>query len=101
MSDQFVRVADPQTGYHRTAHVSEVATNPALKVLADHDAVDANGNPLPPRTATEWARAGVLHPVVAYSTEFIEVWFARGLTAGERAQDAGEFLDVYTATPQE
>ena len=35
-------------------------------------------------TAREWARAGVLHPVVAYSTEFIEVWFARGLTAGER-----------------
>ena len=52
-------------------------------------------------TATEWARAGVLHPVVAYSTEFIEVWFARGLTAGERALDAGEFLDVFTATPQE
>lgn len=52
-------------------------------------------------TATEWARAGVLHPVVAYSTEFIEVWFARGLTAGERALDAGEFLDVLTATPQE
>jgi len=49
MTDQFVRVADPQTGYHRTAHVSEVATNPALKVLADHDAVDANGNPLPPK----------------------------------------------------
>ena len=52
-------------------------------------------------TAKEWARAGVLHPVVAYSTEFIEVWFARGLTAGERALDAGEFLDVFTATPQE
>jgi ADP-ribose pyrophosphatase len=51
--------------------------------------------------ATEWARAGVLHPVISYSTEFIEVWFARGLTAGERHLDAGEFLDVSTATPQE
>ena len=51
--------------------------------------------------ATEWARAGVLHPVISYSTEFIEVWFARGLTAGERQLDAGEFLDVYTATPDE
>ena len=51
--------------------------------------------------ATEWARAGVLHPVISYSTEFIEVWFARGLTAGERQLDAGEFLDVYTATPAE
>ncbi|MFD1711594.1 NUDIX hydrolase [Ottowia sp. GY511] len=52
-------------------------------------------------TAREWARAGVLHPVVAYSTEFIEVWFARGLKAGERALDVGEFLDVFMATPQE
>ncbi len=48
--------------------------------------------------AAEWARAGVLHPVISYSTEFIEIWFARGLTAGERQLDAGEFLDVATAT---
>ena len=51
--------------------------------------------------AREWARAGVMHPVISYSTEFIEVWFARGLVAGERSLDAGEFLDVFTATPQE
>lgn len=49
MSDQFVRVIDPQTGYQRTAHVSEVETNKALKVLSDHDAVDVNGVPLPPK----------------------------------------------------
>lgn len=48
--------------------------------------------------AREWARAGVLHPVVSYSTEFIEIWFARGLTAGERGLDQGEFLDVFTAS---
>ncbi|HPW83639.1 MAG TPA: NUDIX hydrolase [Rhodoferax sp.] len=52
-------------------------------------------------TATEWARAGVMHPVIAYSTEFIDIWFARGLTLGERKLDQGEFLDVITATPQE
>ena len=51
--------------------------------------------------ATEWARAGVMHPVIAYSTEFIEIWFARGLTLGPRALDDGEFLDVFTASPQE
>lgn len=51
--------------------------------------------------AAEWARAGVLHPVISYSTEFIEVWFARGLTPGERHLDEGEFLDVDTATPAE
>ncbi len=52
-------------------------------------------------TAREWAKAGVLHPVISYSTEFIDIWFARGLTAGDRKLDAGEFLDVYTATPAE
>ncbi|WP_394790888.1 NUDIX domain-containing protein [Rhodoferax sp.] len=49
-------------------------------------------------SATEWARAGMLHPVIAYSTEFIDIWFARGLSLGERRLDAGEFLDVFTAT---
>lgn len=49
-------------------------------------------------TAREWARAGVLHPVVSYSTEFIEIWFARGLQPGERRLDEGEFLDVFTAS---
>ena len=52
-------------------------------------------------TAREWSRAGVLHPVLAYSNEFIEIWFARGLTQGERQLDAGEFLDVISATPEE
>lgn len=52
-------------------------------------------------TAREWARAGVLHPVVAYSTEHIDIWFARGLQAGERQLDAGEFLDVFSARLQE
>lgn len=52
-------------------------------------------------TAREWARAGVLHPVISYSTEFIDVWFARSLTLGQRKLDAGEFLDVFTATPAE
>jgi ADP-ribose pyrophosphatase len=52
-------------------------------------------------SATQWARAGVMHPVISYSTEFIDVWFARGLSAGERQLDAGEFLEVFTATPAE
>ena len=51
--------------------------------------------------AAEWARAGVLHPVIAYSTEFIEIWFAKDLTLGERQLDSEEFLDVFTATPSD
>lgn len=52
-------------------------------------------------TATEWARAGVMHPVISYSTEFIEVWFARGLVQGHAHLDQGEFLEIFTASPAE
>jgi ADP-ribose pyrophosphatase len=52
-------------------------------------------------TARAWARAGVMHPVISYSTEFIDIWFARDLQLGERKLDEGEFLDVFTATPAE
>lgn len=52
-------------------------------------------------TAKRWARAGVMHPVIGYADEFIEIWFADGLTAGERHLDEGEFLDVFAATQQE
>ena len=51
--------------------------------------------------AAEWACAGVLHPVISYSDEFIGIWFCRGLRQTGRKLDAGEFLDVITATPQE
>ena len=52
-------------------------------------------------SAREWARAGVLHPVISYSTEFIDIWFAKGLVLSERQLDEGEFLEVITATPAE
>lgn len=52
-------------------------------------------------SAGAWARAGVMHPVISYSTEFIDIWFARDLQLGERKLDEGEFLDVFTATPAE
>jgi len=51
--------------------------------------------------ASEWAYAGVLHPVVSYSTEHIDVWFARGLSLGARHLDAGEFLEVFIASVQD
>ena len=50
--------------------------------------------------AREWVRAGQMHLAIAYSTEVIHIYFARGLTLGERQLDDGEFLDVFTATPQ-
>jgi ADP-ribose pyrophosphatase len=51
--------------------------------------------------AAEWARAGILHNAIAYSSEGIEVWFARGLSAGARGLDDGEFLDVDVASLDE
>jgi ADP-ribose pyrophosphatase len=51
--------------------------------------------------AAEWARAGMLNNAVAYSSEGIEVWFARGLAAGTRALEDGEHLDVCLVTVAE
>lgn len=51
--------------------------------------------------AREWAFAGRLAPTIAYSDEIIDIWFAHGLTQGERHLDEGEFLDVFSATPDE
>lgn len=51
--------------------------------------------------AREWARAGQMHLAIAYSTEVIHIYFARKLSLGERRLDAGEFLDVFVATPEE
>jgi ADP-ribose pyrophosphatase len=44
--------------------------------------------------AREWALAGRMHNAPAYSTEFIEIWFARGLEAGAQQLDDGEFIEV-------
>ena len=52
-------------------------------------------------SAREWAYAGQLAPTIAYSDERIGIWFARGLTLGDRHLDDGEFLDVFTAPPDQ
>jgi ADP-ribose pyrophosphatase len=44
--------------------------------------------------AREWALAGTLHNAMAYCTEVIYVLFARGLSAGERALDSGELIEL-------
>lgn len=68
----------------------------ALQLCAQRELQEETGY-----RASQWAHAGVLHPVISYSTEFIDIWFARGLTAGVRSLDPGEFLDVFSATPVE
>lgn len=49
--------------------------------------------------AREWAHAGVLHNAIAYSNEGIEIFFARGLSAGKRELDEGEFLELCELSP--
>lgn len=51
--------------------------------------------------AAEWARAGVLHNAIAYSSERIEIWFARGLTRGAAKLDDEEFLEIVTHSEAE
>lgn len=51
-------------------------------------------------TAAEWAYAGAMHNAIAYSTEVIHVYFARGLRAGARHLDDGEFLELTALTPE-
>lgn len=77
---------------------------PAGKLDAGEDPLQCGRRELLEETgyqAREWARAGQMHLAIAYSTEVIHVYFARGLTLGQQQLDAGEFLDVFTATPQE
>ncbi|VTU25566.1 ADP-ribose pyrophosphatase [Variovorax sp. PBL-H6] len=50
-------------------------------------------------TAREWAHAGAMHLAVAYSTEIIHIYFARGLTGGSQQLDHEEFVEATTATP--
>jgi ADP-ribose pyrophosphatase len=52
-------------------------------------------------TAAEWARAGSFHNAAAYSTEAMEIWFARGLEPGPQRLDHGEFVEVVPMTEDE
>ncbi len=51
--------------------------------------------------AAQWAFAGEFHNAAAYSTESIWIWFARGLTAGPKRLDVGEFVETVLAHPDE
>jgi ADP-ribose pyrophosphatase len=51
--------------------------------------------------AREWARVGAFFNAAAYSTEAMEIWFARGLVAGEQRLDHGEFVEVVPMTVEQ
>ncbi|HJU24230.1 MAG TPA: acylphosphatase [Casimicrobiaceae bacterium] len=45
-------------------------------------------------TAQVWTRLGMIHPVISYSTEAIEIYEARGLSHVGAKLDPGEFLEL-------
>jgi ADP-ribose pyrophosphatase len=49
-------------------------------------------------TAKKWSYIRRIHPVISYSTEFIDIYLAEGLVPGDRHLDEEEFLDVFAAT---
>ena len=51
--------------------------------------------------ATSWKKLGTLHPEIGYSTEFIDLYEARGLAFVGARLDDGEFLDIVAMTEDE
>ena len=52
-------------------------------------------------TAERWSHIGTLHPLITYSTERIEIYTADALTFIGAKLDAGEFIEVLSATLEE
>ena len=52
-------------------------------------------------TASDWHFLCTIHNAIAYSDEHLELYLARGLTAGEARLDDGEFLETFRATVPE
>lgn len=48
-------------------------------------------------TAKKWSYIRRIHPVISYSTEFIDIYLAEGLVPGPSHLDDEEFLDVFAA----
>jgi ADP-ribose pyrophosphatase len=52
-------------------------------------------------TAHEFIYMTRIHPVISYSTEFIDIYLARGLHEGEASLDDGEFLETFIVEPKQ
>ncbi|MBU3632995.1 NUDIX domain-containing protein [Polynucleobacter sp. AP-Feld-500C-C5] len=48
-------------------------------------------------TARKWSYIRRIHPVISYSTEFIDIYLAEDLVPGNSKLDDEEFLDVFAA----
>ena len=72
---------------------------PAGKIDTDEDPLQTAKRELAEETgysAARWRHLGVMHPVIGYSTEHIEIYLAEELTKASAKLDQGEFLEVFT-----
>ena len=77
---------------------------PAGKLNVGEDPLDCIRRELIEETgyrASQWARLGEMHPVIAYSTEVIHLYAAKGLQAGESLREDGECLEIVIVTADE
>jgi ADP-ribose pyrophosphatase len=49
-------------------------------------------------SAKKWSYIRRIHPVISYSTEFIDIYLAEDLVPGKSHLDEEEFLDVFAAS---
>ena len=72
---------------------------PAGKIDSGEDPLETAKRELAEETgylAARWQYLGVMHPVISYSTERIEIFLAQGLTQQAARLDEEEFLEVFT-----
>ncbi len=77
---------------------------PAGKIDPNEDALDCAKRELQEETgytATDWRFVCTIHNAIAYSDEHLDIFLARGLTAGPSKLDDGEFLEIFQATVSE
>jgi len=77
---------------------------PAGKIDAGEDPLLAAKRELEEETgytATDWHFICTIHNAIAYSDEHLDLFLARGLSAGEAKLDEGEFLELFTSTVPE
>jgi ADP-ribose pyrophosphatase len=88
----------------RYPHHREFIEFPAGKIDPGEDILATAKRELEEETgyrAAQWKHVTTIHPLIAYSDEKIEMFIARDLNMARQNLEAGEFLEVFDADPQE